>query len=91
MIEVGGVAAKDVVASYKTFRMVLKKKRTVASSGNHSGGCFSPVVGRCCLGRARSFGSIHGGAGVKQCQWFDFWRWKIFRLCGACARGSGNE
>ena len=25
MIEVGGVAAKDVVASYKTFRMVLKK------------------------------------------------------------------
>ena len=25
MIEVGGVAAKDVVASYKTYRMVLKK------------------------------------------------------------------
>ena len=25
MIEVGGVAAKAVVASYKTFRMVLKK------------------------------------------------------------------
>ena len=80
MIEVGGVAAKDVVASYKTFRMVLKKDWR-----------FSPMVGRCCPGRARSFGSIHGGAGVGQGEWSDFWRWKIFRRYGSCALGSGNE
>ena len=36
------------------------------------------MVGRCCPGRARSFGSIHGGAGVGQGEWSDFWRWKIF-------------
>ena len=90
MLEVGGVAAKNVVASCKTFRIVFKKKCALASRNNHSGGCFSSVVGSHCPGCARSLGSIHGGVGIGQGERFDFWERKCL-LYSVWAFQSGNK
>ena len=66
------------------------KKWALASRGNHSGGCFSSVVGRRCPGCARSLGSIHGGVRVRQGERFDFWEGK-FLLYSVWAFQSGNK